>query len=167
MAGTSRPHAVVIGAGFCGLAAAYELGKHGIRATVLERDAEIGGLAGSFRVNGVRLEKFYHHWFTNDVHVMQLIEELGNEDQILLRPTRTGMYYANNFFKLSTPSTCCVFRPCLSSIVFALGCWRCAPDGSKTGGRSRTARAAELAPRDGWRARLSSGVGTAPAREVR
>jgi len=36
---SSRPHVVVIGGGFCGLAAAYELGKHGVRATVLERDA--------------------------------------------------------------------------------------------------------------------------------
>ena len=111
MAGSSQPHVVVIGAGFCGLAAAYELGKHGIRATVLERDADIGGLAGSFKVDGVRLEKFYHHWFTNDVHVMQLIEELEKHDQVLLRPTRTGMYYANNFFKLSTPLDLLRFSP--------------------------------------------------------
>ena len=111
MSVNSQPHVVIIGAGFCGLAAAYELGKHDIRATVLERDSEIGGLAGSFEVNGVRLEKFYHHWFTNDVHVMQLIEELGKQDQILLRPTRTGMYYANNFFKLSTPLDLLRFSP--------------------------------------------------------
>jgi protoporphyrinogen oxidase len=108
---TSQPRVVVIGAGFCGLAAAYELGKHGIQATVLERNDEIGGLAGSFRVNGVRLEKFYHHWFTNDVHVMQLIGELGKRDQVLLRPTRTGMYYANDFFKLSTPLDLLRFSP--------------------------------------------------------
>ena len=111
MATTPPRHVVVIGAGFCGLAAAYELGKHGIRVTVLERDPEIGGLAGSFQVNGVRLEKFYHHWFTNDVHVMGLIEELGKQDQVLLRPTRTGMYYANQFFKLSTPLDLLRFSP--------------------------------------------------------
>ena len=111
MPSTSSPHVVVIGAGFCGLAAAYELGKHGIRATVLERDSDIGGLAGSFDVNGVRLEKFYHHWFTNDVHVMDLIEELGRQDQVLLRPTRTGMYYANQFFKLSSPLDLLRFSP--------------------------------------------------------
>lgn len=96
-------HVAIIGAGFCGLAAAYELGKAGVRVTVLERDAEIGGLAGGFPVNGHNLEKFYHHWFTNDFHVMNLIEELGQTDKVLLRPTRTGMYYANSFFKLSTP----------------------------------------------------------------
>lgn len=104
-------HVIIIGSGFCGLSAAYELSKHGIRVTVLERDSEIGGLAGSFQVNGVRLEKFYHHWFTSDVHVMNLIEELGKQDQILLRPTRTGMYYANNFFKLSTPLDLLQFSP--------------------------------------------------------
>ncbi len=111
MAGTSEPHVVIIGAGFCGLAAAYELGKQGIRTTVLERDAEIGGLAGSFEVNGVQLEKFYHHWFTNDEYVMRLIEELGKQDQVLVRPTRTGMYYASNLFKLSTPLDLLRFSP--------------------------------------------------------
>jgi len=104
-------HVVIIGGGFCGLSAAYELGKHGIRVTVLERDLEIGGLAGSFEVNCVRLEKFYHHWFTSDTEVMNLIEELGKQDQVLLRSTRTGMYYANNFFKLSTPLDLLRFSP--------------------------------------------------------
>jgi protoporphyrinogen oxidase len=104
-------HVAIIGGGFCGLSAAYELGKHGIQVTVFERDSEIGGLAGSFEVDGVRLEKFYHHWFTNDAHVMKLIEELGKKDQVLLRPTRTGMYYANNFFRLSTPLDLLRFSP--------------------------------------------------------
>ena len=66
-AGVSRPHVAVTGGGFCGLAAAYELGRRGVRATVLERGAEVGGLAGSFAAGGERLEKFYHHWFTGDV----------------------------------------------------------------------------------------------------
>lgn len=99
----SAPHVVVIGAGFCGLAAAYELGRHGIKVTVLEQDENVGGLAGSFRVGDTRLEKFYHHWFTSDTHVMRLIEELGVRDKVLLRATNTGMYYAHNFFRLSSP----------------------------------------------------------------
>jgi protoporphyrinogen oxidase len=98
-----RPHVGIIGGGFCGLAAAYELGRLGVHATVFEADAEVGGLAGSFDVGGARLEKFYHHWFTSDRHVMGLIDDLGAADQVRLRPTRTGVYYANRFFKLSTP----------------------------------------------------------------
>ena len=108
---TSRPHVVVIGGGFCGLAAAYELGRRGIRATVLERDAAVGGLAGSFTAGGAQLEKFYHHWFTHDVHVMNLIEELGQSDRVVLHPTRTGTYYAHRFFKLSTPADLLRFSP--------------------------------------------------------
>ena len=99
----SRPLVAVIGGGFCGLAAAWELGRRGLRATVLERDAEIGGLAGSFTAGGARLEKFYHHWFTSDVHVMELVEELGQSAEVVLRSPRTGTYHAHDFFKLSTP----------------------------------------------------------------
>jgi len=99
----ARSDAVVIGAGFCGLTAAYELAKRGLRVTVLEQEPEIGGLAGSFVVNGTRLEKFYHHWFTSDRHVIELIHDLGAGDQILLRSTRTGMFYANKMLRLSSP----------------------------------------------------------------
>ena len=45
IAGVSRPHVAVIGGGFCELAAGYELGRRGVRATVLGRGAEVGGLA--------------------------------------------------------------------------------------------------------------------------
>ena len=107
----SRPRVAVIGGGFCGLAAAYELGRRGVRAAVLEADPEVGGLAGSFPAGGARLEKFYHHWFTSDVHVMRLIEELGQADRIVIRPTRTGMYFAHDFFRLSTPLDLLRFSP--------------------------------------------------------
>lgn len=104
-------HIAIIGGGFTGLAAAYDLTRLGYRVTVLERDETVGGLAGSFLVQGTPLEKFYHHWFTNDVHVMQLIRELGSEDQVVVHPTRTGMYYNKSFFKLSTPMDVLRFTP--------------------------------------------------------
>jgi protoporphyrinogen oxidase len=105
------PHVALIGAGFCGLAAGYELAKRGVRVTLFERDAEIGGLAGSFTVNGGRLEKFYHHWFTSDRHILELVEELGTSDRIVHRFTSTGMYYANEFFRLSSPLDLLRFEP--------------------------------------------------------
>ncbi len=48
----SAPHAVVIGSGFGGLAAAIRLGARGWRVTVLERLAEPGGRAAAFRQDG-------------------------------------------------------------------------------------------------------------------
>jgi protoporphyrinogen oxidase len=98
------PRTAVIGAGFSGLCAALELARRGVAVTVLESEAEVGGLAGSFEVSGERLEKFYHHWFTNDRHVGDLVDELGERDRIVYRPTRTGMYFANRIFRLSSPA---------------------------------------------------------------
>ncbi len=47
-----RPHAVVIGSGFGGLAAAVRLGARGYRVSVLERLCEPGGRASVFRHDG-------------------------------------------------------------------------------------------------------------------
>lgn len=104
-------HAVVVGAGFCGLTAAYELANRGFKVTVIEQEAEIGGLAGSFLVNGVSLEKFYHHWFTSDQHIFNLVSELGANERITVKPSRTGMFYANSTFRLTSPWDVLRFRP--------------------------------------------------------
>jgi protoporphyrinogen oxidase len=96
-------HVVVVGAGFAGLAAAYELVRRGHRPIVIEAEAEVGGLAASFTMGDLRVERFYHHWFTHDRAVMELVEELGVGDRVVLHATRTGIYYANRRYRLSTP----------------------------------------------------------------
>ena len=101
----------VIGGGFTGLAAAYELAKKGVSVTVLESEKEVGGLAAAFDVGGEKLDRFYHHWFTNDLEVMNLIEELELDDHVEINPTNTGIYFAGNFFKLSTPWDLLNFKP--------------------------------------------------------
>ncbi|HKT15578.1 MAG TPA: NAD(P)/FAD-dependent oxidoreductase [Allosphingosinicella sp.] len=100
---TSSDPIVIVGAGFTGLSAAYGLASRGEKVVVLEKEAAVGGLASGFKVGDFTLERFYHHWFTNDVHVMDLIKDIGCSDQVVFRPTRTGMYYANTIFRLSTP----------------------------------------------------------------
>lgn len=108
---TSANKVVVVGAGFTGLSAAYELARSGVAVTVLEADATVGGLAGSFEVNGVHLEKFYHHWFTNDRYVTALVAELGATSDVLSRESCTGMYYANTTYRLSRPLDVMRFTP--------------------------------------------------------
>ncbi len=95
---------VIIGAGFTGLTAAYVLTKQGKKVCVIEADTTSGGLAGTFEFSdGVTLEKFYHHWFNNDIYVPELVKELGMEGDVILLPTRTGMYFNGRMWKLSTP----------------------------------------------------------------
>jgi protoporphyrinogen oxidase len=92
-----RPSAVplnvgVLGGGALGLAVAYRLGQAGARVTVLEKDAEVGGLASSFEVGGAHLEKFYHHLFRSDTTITHLIQELGLGDKLVwLKPTTANL----------------------------------------------------------------------------
>jgi phytoene desaturase len=51
-----RPHAIVMGSGFGGLAAAVRLGARGYRVTVLERLATAGGRAAMFEQDGFRFD---------------------------------------------------------------------------------------------------------------
>ena len=73
----------IIGAGAAGLAAAYELGKHGHEAVVYERAPFLGGQASTFDVGGARLERGYHHLFTSDTDIVELIHEIGLGDRPL------------------------------------------------------------------------------------
>ncbi|MEL6862401.1 MAG: NAD(P)/FAD-dependent oxidoreductase, partial [Pseudomonadota bacterium] len=75
------------------------------------QDDQPGGLAGSFDVNGTQLEKFYHHWFKSDEHIHDLVAELGREDEIVYRQTKTGSYYANSLFRLSSPLDLLSYTP--------------------------------------------------------
>ena len=111
----------IIGAGFTGLSAAFELARGGFKVAVVEKDPEAGGLAGSFSVGGQRLEKFYHHWFTSDEHIINLIRRLGREQDIAWHPTNTGMYYAHRIFRLSRPRDVLAFTPLSFSNRLRLG----------------------------------------------
>jgi len=102
---------IVIGGGFTGLAAALDLSRSGQKVLLLEKDSAVGGLAGSFDVEGQSLEKFYHHWFTNDRDIVALAKDLGTEDRIVYRQTRTGMYFGKDFFRLSSPKDLLSFTP--------------------------------------------------------
>jgi protoporphyrinogen oxidase len=108
---TDRPDCLIIGAGFTGLAAAADLVSRGRSVVVVEKERYVGGLASGFQVGGQDLEKFYHHWFLSDHYVTDLAVEIGCSDHIITRQTRTGMYFAGSFFRLSTPLDLLNFRP--------------------------------------------------------
>ncbi|MFE5872229.1 NAD(P)/FAD-dependent oxidoreductase [Streptomyces roseifaciens] len=102
---------IVVGAGFTGLSAALELAELGHSVQLLERDPDIGGLAGTFAVGERRLERFYHHWFASDEEMLRLCARLGISDLMEPHLTRTGMYYANSVYRLSKPLDLLRFAP--------------------------------------------------------
>ena len=95
----------IIGAGFTGLAAARDLQRAGFEVAVYDTDAHVGGLGGSFapRGGGEPLDRFYHHWFTSDRAIMELIDELGLRDRVSFHDSLNGVYANGATLRLSTP----------------------------------------------------------------
>jgi protoporphyrinogen oxidase len=90
----------IIGAGFSGMAAGYDLTKAGHSVTIFEAADFAGGLASGFKEAGWdwSVEKFYHHWFATDKHMLGLIKELGWEDKVLFPRPLTVMYHNGKFY---------------------------------------------------------------------
>jgi len=109
--GGRRANVVVIGGGITGLVAGYELARLGFPVTVLEKDEAVGGITGSFEVNGSRVDKFYHHFFNSDEHLMRLAGEIGLGNQLRYAPTKTSIYINRSFYRLSSPLDVLRFRP--------------------------------------------------------
>jgi len=101
----------IIGAGITGLSIGYYLAKAGVKADIFESQNYVGGLAGTFEHEGFKVDRFYHHFYTRDTHLIKLIRELGLGSNIIWEATPTGMYYANNIYRLSSPMDLLKFKP--------------------------------------------------------
>lgn len=93
----------IIGGGFAGMTAAYELGKLGYQTYLFERMSELGGLAGTFPIEGTRLERGYHHWFTSDTHIVAQMQELGLGDRVQWIASKTGWFEQGKIWNMVSP----------------------------------------------------------------
>jgi protoporphyrinogen oxidase len=101
----------IIGAGFGGMAAAYDLRKAGHAVTIFESASYVGGLAAGFKEPhwDWSVEKFYHHWFATDKHMLALIGELGWEDKVIFPRPFTVMYHKGKFYPFDSITKALLF----------------------------------------------------------
>lgn len=83
--------AAVLGGGITGSVIARELAKRGDEVVVYEASPVLGGLVASHEVAGTPIEKFYHHIFTHESHIRQLIDEVGVDDALEWLPSTVGI----------------------------------------------------------------------------
>jgi len=90
----------ILGAGFGGLSAAYDLVRQGNQVTIYEASDYVGGLAAGFKEPhwDWSVEQYYHHWFASDKYMLGLINELGWNDKVLFPRPYTVMYYQGKFY---------------------------------------------------------------------
>jgi protoporphyrinogen oxidase len=89
---------LVVGAGPAGLAAAYELVKHGVRPLVLEAGAQVGGLARTVTYKGYRFDLGGHRFYTKVAEVQELWQKALGRD-LLKRPRLSRIYYNGRFYR--------------------------------------------------------------------
>ncbi|MEA4811344.1 MAG: flippase-like domain-containing protein [Anaerolineaceae bacterium] len=96
----SPKNIAIIGAGIGGLSAAYDLNKAGQKVRLFEASDHAGGLAEGFKEPhwDWSVERYYHHWFASDKHILGLIAELGWSDQVVFPTPVTVMYHRGKFY---------------------------------------------------------------------
>jgi protoporphyrinogen oxidase len=112
----------VLGAGVAGLVTAYRLSRRGHECDVYERWPGLGGQAATLDVGqGHLLERYYHHLFTSDRHVVDLYEELGMPDEVEWLPSSVGMLSEGRVHPFTTPLDLLRFPPLSPAARIRLG----------------------------------------------
>ncbi len=90
----------IIGAGFGGMAAAYDLRQAEHEVIIYESADYVGGLASGFKEPHWEwsVEKFYHHWFQSDSSMLGLIDELGLKDKVIFPRPYTVLLHEGKWY---------------------------------------------------------------------
>jgi protoporphyrinogen oxidase len=95
----------IIGAGLTGLTAGFRLSKQNHEVTIFEKGKIAGGLAGGFKEKNWdwSLEKYYHHLFTSDQDIKNLISELGLKTKLFYEELKTSIYFQDQIARFDSP----------------------------------------------------------------
>jgi protoporphyrinogen oxidase len=89
---------LIIGAGPAGLTAAFQLEKEGIHSTVLEGTDQVGGISRTVERDGWRFDIGGHRFFTKVPEVDALWHEILPDEDFLLRPRMSRIYYRGKYY---------------------------------------------------------------------
>ncbi|MGB3687269.1 MAG: FAD-dependent oxidoreductase [Ornithinimicrobium sp.] len=88
---------IVLGGGPAGIATALDVARRGLGVLVLEREERTGGMAGSFEIDGIRVDHGSHRLHpVTPAHVMARLTELLGED-LQVRPRNGRLRLLNRW----------------------------------------------------------------------
>ncbi len=92
----------IIGGGLAGLVAGYSLADT-YDVVIFEQESELGGLLSSYRNERYTIERFYHHFFSGDVELITLLDELGLSSEVIWLSGSTGSFTDGAIHPMTTP----------------------------------------------------------------
>lgn len=92
------PKVVIGGAGPAGLTAAYELLRRGITSKTFDSDTQVGGISKTVQRDGWRFDIGGHRFFTKVPRVEAFWHEVLSDDDFMLRPRMSRIFYNGKFF---------------------------------------------------------------------
>ena len=93
----------VVGGGMTGIAAALELAKSGkFDVTLFEQADHLGGMSDYYTWNDITWDRFYHVILSTDTLMIDFIKEIGLEDQLFWKETKSGFYGDGKLVSMST-----------------------------------------------------------------
>jgi len=112
----------IIGGGIMGICLGYFLSQKGVEVEIFEAAPGLGGLAGPMILeDGTAIDRFYHTILSSDHHLRQLCADLGIDDQLRFRETRTGFLYKGKIYSMNNVIEFLKFPPLRWIDRFRLG----------------------------------------------
>tara|TARA_Y100001936_G_C16080983_1_gene677809 strand:+ start:272 stop:1606 length:1335 start_codon:yes stop_codon:yes gene_type:complete len=108
---SNKKNIAIIGAGAAGLSAAFYLSKEKYNITIFESAPFVGGQASTININGGLLERGYHHLFTNDYSIIQLMKDLNISNKMKWYPSKVGTYINGKTHPTTSPLDLLRFSP--------------------------------------------------------
>lgn len=93
----------IVGAGLLGLTMAWRLMRLGYDVVVYESEEQCGGLAQPCQVGNITWDRFYHVILLSDQELRSLFAELGIEQDIIWKESRSGFFGGGKLVPLSGP----------------------------------------------------------------
>lgn len=91
----------VVGGGMLGLTLTLRLAQAGKKVTVFESASELGGLAAAWTLGETMWDKHYHVTLLSDTALRQILKEIGLENELEWRETKTGFYTDGKLVSMS------------------------------------------------------------------
>jgi len=102
----------IVGGGMMGLATAHYLCRQGFQVTILEKEAEIGGLSRSVELlPDLHWDRYYHVILSMDSELLSFLDEMGLSPDVRFRETRTGFFTDGMLHSMSTIMEFLKFKP--------------------------------------------------------